>query len=91
VYLEEAKVILEECERFEIKDAAGDTEVFWINDDELVADGFFTPEKSGIWFIEYDELTHDELIIASFLGDEAHILGECGTLKFIAPNDLIKE
>lgn len=82
MYLEEAKVILEECERFEFKNTGhDDTEVFWIKDDRLIADGFFTPERSGVWFLAYDEPTHEEIVLASFLHEDAHILGECGELK----------
>lgn len=82
---EEAKEILNGCVRSELRDHAfGDTEVTWMKDGLVLADGYFSGTTQTVSVIDWgntEKSTH------SFTGDEARELRECGTEGEIDRND----
>jgi hypothetical protein len=84
VELEEARTLLSECTRSELRDEAfEDTEVFWHNDGVEVAGGFFNARAA------YITITVNNTY--SFLrDDDARSLRECGTLGVLDHDALLK-
>lgn len=84
--LSEAKELLNSCVREELRDHAfGDAEVFWSKDEKKVAEGYFNGGNAGVWF--YDILVSDGTKMASFSGEKARELRECGAKGHISRND----
>lgn len=76
--VEEAKKILDDCDRRELRDHAfGDKEISWEHAGFEVAYGYSTGREWGVHFI----------IGESFEGEEAHKLTKCGTLVTAERND----
>ena len=74
---EQAKALLNDCERDELRDHAfGDAEVYWMLSGEEVASGYFG--------IEAQEVYVNGLV---FRGDEARELRQCGTCGRVERND----
>lgn len=76
--LEEAKALLSQCNRNELRDHAfGDVEVLWFKG-VLIATGYFNRDSSTVHIIEQDQ---------TFSGDEASELICLGTLTKLSRND----
>lgn len=74
---EEAKTLLNSCERSELRDHAfGDTEICWVLDGAEVADGYFGNKIASV-----------SVGGRSFFRDEARELRKCGKLVTIERND----
>lgn len=90
--LNEAKKLLNLCEREELRDHAfGDREVFWSFMGEEVAGGYLGPTNKGVWLLDYDEvvaLGPAAAVIASFEDKDATELSSCGKIKRIERNDM---
>lgn len=90
--INEAKELLDLCEREELRDHAfGDREVFWTFDGVEVAGGYFGGVSKNVWIYRYfpgidfgDQCEQ----IASFDDDDAYELVKCGKLKHIERNDM---
>lgn len=81
--VEEAKVLLGQCSRYELRDHAfGDCEVTWITDEVGVAYGHFGPGCASVAIYGVDNE-------ATFEGAEAVALRDCGTLKRVDRNDTV--
>ena len=79
--LEEAKKILEECDRWELRDHAfGDMEVTWTKAKRTIATGY-TGSSSVYVTIGESHVT------GSFTNDDARALMSCGTLVSAGRND----
>lgn len=75
---QEAKELLSSCERSELRDHAfGDSEIFWSKDGKEVGGGYFGGKEASVWIDDQ----------ASFDGEEARTLRECGTLTNVERND----
>lgn len=76
---QEAKDLLNTCQRTELRDHAfGDREVYWYKDEEVVADGYFG--GTGVSMV-------DIIDGGTFQGKEARELALCGTLAEVKRND----
>lgn len=83
--LEEAKKLLDLCEREELRDHAfGDREVFWTFDGVEVAGGYFGSVDQNVWLLDMEAGTE----IAGFRKDDAYELVKCGRLKAVERNDM---
>lgn len=79
--LDEAKVVLDSCERAELRDHAfGDVEVSWTKDDKEIADGYF---GGGV----YDVCVKLDSKTVTFSNEQALKLRNCGTLAEVGRND----
>lgn len=92
--LDEAKEILDQCERDELRDHAfGDSEVSWIRNGKEVASGYFgRTENTYVSFGPYKEVRENGKIVrfealGSFNGDDAEKLRHCGKLGVRERND----
>jgi hypothetical protein len=89
--LEEAKMLLTDSVRCELRDHAfGDREVSWYRQDgKMIADGYFGGGKSCVSFIvPRDENSDDGWeTLADFEGEEAQELAKCGTVGQVERND----
>lgn len=80
--LEEAKTLLGGATRHELRDHAfGDTEVYWVKGGKEIACGYFGGGQDSVSIFKPAEDA------ASFDGEEARALRECGTLGEIGRND----
>jgi hypothetical protein len=80
---EEAKKVLEDCTRSELRDHAfGDREVFWEKDGKVVAEGYFGSSMSDYVTIDVEGDT-----TYSFTNDDARSLMNAGTLGTVGRND----
>lgn len=76
--VKEAKAILDECDRDELRDHAfGDREISWTRSGFEVAYGFDNGKEVGVHMVGD----------ASFEGDEARNLIDCGELAHVERND----
>lgn len=76
--LEEAKTLLDGCDRVELRDHAfGDKEVFWDKNGVDIAEGY---AGSSMVSVTMEEGT-------SFTNDDARALMSCGTLGTVCRND----
>lgn len=84
VTLAEAKALLDDSQREELRDHAfGDTEYFWKKNGIIVADGYSSYEVTDVTvWIEGEPTTKGD-----FDGDEAKSLLNCGTLTQTWQND----
>lgn len=83
--LEEAKKLLEDSTRSELRDHAfGDREVFWEKDGQTIATGYFGGGQGSVSFDVGDEIPDDT---TSFDGEEARELSSLGKLGEIGRND----
>lgn len=79
--LEEAKELLDKCDRGEQRDHAfGDTEITWWLDGKEVAGGYFGGGSANVW-IDHQEFR------AAFKGEVAQQLRKCGAKTVIERND----
>lgn len=85
--LEEAKALLNICDRWENRDHYfGDREVGWTFGGEEVASGYFGGGHKGVSIYKYQEGAAKELL-ADFDGAEAYELVSCGQTAQIGRND----
>jgi len=81
--LEEAKKVLDDCQRDELRDHAfGDAEVSWMRDGEEVASGYFGSTASVSF---YKNGTCKS--VAGFEGEDARKLRWCGNAGVSERND----
>lgn len=81
--LSEAKELLNACVREELRDHAfGDVEVYWRKDRTHIAAGYFSGATANVWLI-----VENKPPSASFNGEEARELRNCGTSGPISRND----
>lgn len=85
---EEAKKLLNDCERQECRDHAfGDREVFWVFDIDGVkidiADGYFGGGSRSVWILDPTV----EMDRCEFTGEQARELAKCGKVTIIDRND----
>lgn len=76
--LDNAKLVLNDCTREELRDHAfGDVEVFWFKDGKEIATGYFGGVHAGVTLTP----------MTSFHDDKARELRNCGTLGQVDRND----
>lgn len=76
---EEAKELLNGCERHELRDHAfGDAEIFWENKGEVVAEGYFGASFAEVWIKSTG---------VRFTNDFAWDMRKCGELGETSRND----
>lgn len=83
--LEQAKTLLNSCDRYELRDHAfGDVEVSWTKDDKDVASGYDGASSTSVYF---HDGACDEPTNVVFRDQEAIELLKCGTLRKVERND----
>lgn len=76
--VKEAKAILDDCDRDELRDHAfGDREISWTRSGFEVAYGYDTGKECGVHIVGD----------TAFEGDDARLLIDCGTLAHVERND----
>lgn len=76
--VEDAKTLLDSCQRYELRDHAfGDSEVTWSKDEQEIAEGYFSSSLNSVTF---DDGT-------VFGGNAASMLRQCGHLVSSERND----